>query len=267
MRHFPNPRRVLAPLLPWVVAAMLFGCAGTEVGNPGEEADVTLQFAALTDEARPGALVLDDGTRIDEAWLVIAELELRSASRCESGGDGGDGELDELALGPFVVELVSGLELPRAPMLSPLTRSFCRLELDLAPPEDDTILPAFAPAALARRSVLVRGRRADGVAFELSGNLDAQLHLEAASAEPFSLAAGREPLLIGFALSSWVAAAELDAIEGEDPIRIDHETNHPERFEAFEDAFRRSARLLRDANDDGTIDPDELDEVLATGDL
>jgi hypothetical protein len=225
------------------------GCVGTEVGNPQEDASVSVEFKGV-EQPRPSALTLSSGVRIDEAWLVFSESSVELASSCDE-----DDEIDVDQ--PFVVELVSGSELPTPNMFTRPRANYCRFELEVAALTVDE-LPAGVPDDLDATSLWVRGARADGTPFVLRSQVETTIEL----AGDIALTGDRESLIVAFAVDRWFEDAGLDAAEGTDEIAIDDE-NNVDVLEAVNGNIAGSALLLRDSNDDGAAQASELAAPIA----
>jgi hypothetical protein len=229
--------------------------AGTDVGNG--RATLELQVRAYE-----GALVarsqnLSDGARIDELWMVMGRLRLRAGTdtECEDSDDAVDIE------GPVVIDLL-GESSPQSPLrIEGAAGTYCRLRLAFSPVPPDEV-PAGAPADLADMSIVMRGVRADGTAFEVLSDVADEYRLDSKEGG-FELPEGVTPMLLAYELGEWMTALDLDALSG-DPIRVD-KTDNPEALEAFEAAVKRSARLFRDGDEDGEVDADETADELAAG--
>lgn len=222
------------------VLLLTASCAGTDVGNPPSSPPITgvtsVTLRITGTRPSPQGLVLDDGTRVDEAWVVVERVRLRTVEDCE----GAPGKPDHVP-GPIAVELVSGRTLPEVPVIEVDEASYCRLELDLdALVEGDV---AGAPEALVGNSLLVTGARADGVAFTIAGAVDPRFELDARAA-PFEVSGDAAELVVLLDFAAWVAAAKLDEAEPSGgAIVIDAETDH-ERLEDVSESIEESSELL-----------------------
>lgn len=239
-------------------------CAGTDVGNPPSQVtdtEVTVSLRGV-DRGAPSGLVLATGDEVTEAWVVIDKLRLRGAESCE-----GNAAADDVT-GPIVAELVSGRELPSAPSFTRQDASFCRLQVSIRPLGAGEV--AGAPAELAGTTLLLRGRRADGVPFVLRSDLGQKLQLDARTA-PFTGADGQLSLEVRFAIDAWLSAAdlagaELSDVDGVPTIEIDHDRNK-DSLEAVEHVLDDSLSLWRDDDDGddevakGRLDDDEEEHV------
>ena len=246
--------RLLAAL---AAAALAAGRTGSHVGNP--TAQLSLALTGY-DAAEPGALTLSSGVEVSEAWVVLDRVRLRTADEC--------GKHDETTdvPAPLAAELVASRMLPALPELEALATSYCRVELRFHDLDADG-LPG-APADLPGRSILVRGVRADGVAFEIAADVRDAFRLDAEDM-PFQIATGDGGLLVAFAMDEWLDATALEAAEvgtrdGEPFVTIDEASNGP-LYAAFRDAVRESARLFRDQDSDGHLDASEKEHVLGIG--
>ena len=236
--------------------ALALGCTGSHIGNPTE---LTLALRGY-DASEPGALTLSSGVVVDEAWVVLDRVRLRTAEECGKHDDTTD------VPAPIAAEIVSGQMIPARPVLAAAATTYCRVELrfdDLDPGVLEDV-----PTDLPDRSILVRGERADGVAFEIAADYKDSFRLDA-EAMPFAVSEGEGGLLIGFAMDEWLDGAALEAAEvgtrdGQPFIAIGSGDNRP-LYEAYRNALRASARLFRDQNRDGALNASERSEVLGLG--
>ncbi|MFP4599535.1 MAG: hypothetical protein ACLFVJ_14850 [Persicimonas sp.] len=247
----------IRPALLLVIFA-LSACVGTDVGNPQEEpeedAEVELNFSGY-EQTNSSALVLEERTRIDSAWVVLDEFQFQQSSSC-----GEEGEADVLE--PLVIDLLASEPTYEPPFFIKEVGDYCRLDIGFADVGVDQ-LPQDAPQRLADHAIVVEGERADGVSFSIQGDFDDKLHLTGAM-QSFQLEEGRQSLIVGFALNAWIDEGALEDVEGEDPIVIDG-TNHPELLDEFYKKVKRSAGLFRDQNDNAELDPDEQRDSMAEG--
>lgn len=283
-------RRALLPplslLLLLLLSLCVLGCAGTDVGNP--EGELGLEFVALVPEA--GALAnpqrsdrdaleaqidslpqgqhmrpVSSAVELDEVWLVFDGVELSPQEDC-------NGTLID-ALGaarPLVVELLSGLELPRTPTVQVGSAPQCRLRLT----PGVAAAVSGAPSALEGSSLLVRGRRVrDGAAFELVATLNTPM-LVNGRADPNGNArfavdprAG-ERLAVAFALATWFDTEVVRALDALDTAELAHldEDVAPALVSLLAARVRRSVVLFRDLNGDGVLQPEEALEPIAASD-
>lgn len=238
-------------------AWMSAGCTGSHIGNPSARLSLSLTGY---DGTANGALTLSSGTVVDEAWIVLDRIRLRSSDECSRRDDSTD------VPAPIAAELVGGRMAPGRPELEARATSYCRVELRFHELEAGELVEV--PAELGDRSILVRGARADGVAFEIAADFRDSFRLDA-EAEPFAVPEGEAGLLVGFAMDEWLDGAALEAAEigtrdGAPFIAITSGDNDP-LYRGFRDAVRRSARLFRDEDRDGTLDGGERAEVLGVG--
>lgn len=229
------------------LAALTVGCVGTEVGNPQETADVTVEFSVVPEDQR--ALTLDNGIELDSVWLALEEVGLRETARCDESE-----RFDDES--PFAVELLTGRELPDAPMLSLQTTNFCKMELELEPFESDEF--GEIPPEIATSSVFISGRLEDDTPFEVELEIDDTIELDG----PFE-ARGVTRLIVAFDLNTWLTADSFADVQTDpDGVLRLSELSSPDAAEQISDAIIRSGRLVRDINNNGTFDQD--DELLAT---
>lgn len=243
----------------WIVA-LFTACSGTEVGNPATNDDAIAQLEFTAYAGDPGGLTLASGVTIDEAWIVLNGARFLTSAECVEGQEG---EAEVIEEPTFAIELISGREYPSAPLRSMPPGSFCELRLDLTSTETAE-LPEGADAALSGHSLLVRGHRADGVAFTILMEEDEALELDARMM-PFDLEKGEHSLLIGFAIDEWFINFDLSA-QPNDELIID-EASQSELLDTFKENFQHSLRLFRDSNNDRILQADERTAPLATSSL
>jgi hypothetical protein len=234
-------------LFPTCISALaLAGCVGTEVGNPQDGSEVTVEFRVETPQD-PRALTFSNGIDIDSFWVAIEEVGLVETAACEES-ERFDDEL------PFAVELVEGIEVPDSPMLKQSAIDFCKLEIEV---DDSIALVSPAPDELLGRSLLVRGTLPDATPFEFRSNVADTIALEGELR-----AQGATRLLVSFDIDNLFAPEDFESLEPVDGVVVlDAETDE-ETTSRISQAFLASATLVRDDNDNGVVDPE--DTVIAT---
>jgi hypothetical protein len=230
---------------------------GTDVGN-----GATVSFNVRAFEPSPPtggqAITLASGVVVESVWAAIEDFRLSPASFCGGGGNGDANDVD--FEGPAIADLLGLGVVNGVPSYRVAAGDYCRLRVTLHA-VDPAELPATAPPELAGHSVLVTGRRADGVPFTIRTDQKFSLRLDAAT--PFDLA-GEEPLIIGFDLASMIESVGLDSFPGP-TIVIDSSTQSV--LSQFDQALRKAPSLFRDADGDGDLSPAEsaAGEALAVG--
>lgn len=232
--------------------AFSVGCGpqgGTDVGNG---ATVTLQLEAYEEAAltQSQSITTTAGVRVDAIWVAVDRLHFVPATDCDEA----ETEID--VEGPFVADLVGNGVVGGPPEFPVSGDVFCELRVGFRELEAE-LVPPGAPPELVGRSIRVIGERADGTPFVVASKLDERIELEASDEGGFTLPVGRNPLFIAFEIGSWMDALALESL-GPGPITVDDEQNS-DRLSDFEDAVKDSIRLLRDGDEDGELDPDELE--------
>lgn len=262
-----------------LAALVLSGCVATDVGNPDDgEFGTTFDFVGYDDDssatmetnANPNSnpmvtgLTLNSGIEIDRVVFGFNRFKLRDAQNCE-----GDNEID---VEMFVVsELLEGTDYPELPRIVRDVNQFCRFELQIK-----TITandqPDGAPDDILGRAMFIEGRYADGTPFTIETREDDQLRLAPSSDDFFELPDEESRLFLAFDMNSWFDGLDLNQFrmeEGEmeledDPVFIDKDLDE-DWTKAFRENVSDSARLFRDLDDDGTLDPAERENSLAVG--
>jgi hypothetical protein len=232
----------------WLVAAVplcLWGCAGTETGNPSYTG--TLGYDAYSSSPARVALRItgDPGAasiEVSSAWLVLGDVSFLAEGEC----DGRDtlGHAKGLGAGDHV-----GTQAP-ATRFELLRSQLCGLQL---PFQEKAEIPDSAPAELAGHSILITGVRGREQFRIASGaNMNVTLRADAPVIELEHTDAG---LVIGFDVAQWLESFDwtgvLPADNGE--LVIDDEQN-PEKLAEFEAHVARGVALFRDRRGDGLLD-------------
>lgn len=228
---------------------------GTDVGN-GASVKINVRGYEQPQMGGTQAVTLENGVVLDSVWVAVERIRLRAGSDC-SGADDPPVDFD----GPAIADLLGPGVVTGAPEFEVAGGSYCRLHVSLHR-VDAAELPVGAPAELGGASVLVLGRRADGVPFTIRTKQPFELRLDANDGA-FELN-GEEALILGFELRLLVDSVDLDSFPGPE-ISIDDDTA-PNVVAQFDRAVRTSAKLFDDENADGGLSPSERDTAeLATG--
>ncbi len=231
----------------------LAACTGTEVGNP-QDAEVSVEVQGI-DRSTSGALTLASGVTIEEAWLVVDGISLRTGQDCDETISTDYDYINAL-------ELIEGVGYPGYDMTILPAQNYCRFIMDLHAPESDE-LPAQAPEELEGHSIFLRGTTPDEIPFEIR-------HRESESLEfhgRFTLYPSTQSLFAIFEVDRWLSPEQLqEATDDESEALIISEDSHSDLLEDFLEDLQDSGILVRDANDDGVLQDEELDFPLARGD-
>jgi len=202
--------------------------------------------------APPNGLALPT-VEVDEAWVAVTDIGLGVAPACVGG--------PKVAL-PTAFELVSGAELPQAPTLEHDAQDVvCGITVRLG--RLDGPLPQGAPEDLRTYSLVVLGRRLDGVPLELRAALHDTVKLVPAPSEGEGFLLEAPSTILAFAVDRWFAGLDLAGAPLTDGVlRIDRKHN-PALLAGFRKAFRASARLLRDPDGRGAPNPASVAAPLA----
>ena len=223
---------------------------GTDVGNGATEFDVEGYEQSETPQSTQQSLSLGSGVELAHVYMALERVRLQPGSDCENEND--DEQVDDL--GPFVADLVDGGVIGGRRVFDVTPGPFCELRIDyhkISPNE----APAGTPPELGDNSVVVLGTRADGVPFKVESDMTETLRIRATDGS-FNLSDSTNRLLMAYELSAWIDALDLGALTptgGE--IVIDDTSGNV--LSAFEDAVESSARLFRDENGDGQLNPSE----------
>lgn len=160
------------------------------------------------------------------------------------------------------VELIEGVENPGYDMTILPAQSYCRFMMDLHPAAREE-LPSDVPEELEGHSILVRGTTPDGVAFEIRHEESVLLEFNGR----FTLRPATQSLFAVFELNHWLTPEQLEeAHDGESEDIVISDDSQSDLLDDFLEALEESGILVRDENNDGVLQDDELDFPLARGD-
>jgi len=230
-----------------MIAFSLSSCvprAGTDVGN-GFTSKLNMQGYQ-----RPAvsalSVQLGSGVSVDGFWVTSANYQFQSGSDCATATG------PVAFAGPVVADLIGAGFLGGPREIHTSGAPTCALEWSLST-LDATSLPSGAPAELAGSSVLLRGRRSDGVAFVVRSTSTSAIRIDADGGGTFAL--GSAAPIVGIDLEQVVNSLQLDSLS-DNPIIID-DTHNADHLRDFESAIRDSSTLFGDNDNDGLLNPTE----------
>ena len=233
-----------------VMCGWLAGCAGTETGNPsfvgklGYDAYTSAPSVVGLSMALQGSG--DSLLTVDNAWLVLGDIELQSGADCNAKHV----DIEGLGAGDHAAGQAPPTEFAGEP------GKYCGVRLPLAPSDE---LPDGAPDSLQTESVFVRGKLPDGRAFEIHSALQESLNLRATAGD-FALDSNHRSVVIGFDVAHWLSELSWDDATTFDGSVIVSVLSNRELLEQFEAALPSGVALFRDHDDNGEMDsdPEEL---------
>lgn len=231
-----------------LACSWLSGCAGTETGNPSFVGK--LGYDAYTSAPSVVALTMalqgsaEPALTVDNAWLVLGDVELQRGSDCE--GRGAHVAIDGLGAGDHATGQAPPTEFESA------EGKYCGVRLPFAPSAE---LPEGAPESLTAESVLVSGKLPDGRAYEIHSKLQESLSLHATAGD-FVMDSDHNSVVIGFDVARWLRELRWDEATVSDGSIVISEASNRELLEQFEAALPAGVALFRDRDADGELDPD-----------
>ncbi|MCB9614546.1 MAG: hypothetical protein H6722_19070 [Sandaracinus sp.] len=209
------------------------GCTGTETGNPPLDGTMSVN-AHSSDSASVALISSEGGAVVDELWLGLGDVLVEP---CEG---------DALVVPEVGVDEHASQVATQHPFLAART-AICRVRVRF-------VRASVGPEAIRNRSTLVRGRDADGRAFEIALALDTEVELPAA----VDLDETHPALLLAVDVARWVGNLDLASgtADVDGVVRID-ETNNPTLRDAFLGNVAEGFELYRDDDADGVADDGE----------
>jgi hypothetical protein len=226
------------------LACPLEGCSGTETGNPKPPA-IELRFTAYSaDFNRVAVGVQGSGLRVDHAFVTLERVELLPCS--------GSGKSLELSVG----ELELTQRPPRVLLAESEETDFCAARVLLARGAGD-----LAPA-LAGRSALVEGVRADGLPFQIASELELTVDL---TSSPPTSPFGSRRLLLGFNLAEWLNGVGVETAVAENGMVSIDSTHGPAALAIFDAQVKSAVALFDDADGNGQLAGDNQPPAASAG--
>jgi hypothetical protein len=184
---------------------------------------------------------------VDNAWLVLGEVELQSGENCAAEHV----DIDGLGAGDHAATQAPPTEFASEP------GKYCGISLPFAPSASE--LPNGVPASLKKESVFVRGKLPDGREFEIHSELQESLSLRATAGE-FVLDSNHRSVVIGFDVAHWLSQLSWDDASTVDGAVIVSESSNRALLEQFEAALPSGVALFRDHDNNGEMDiaPEQL---------
>lgn len=238
-------RRTLA----WLGLLAPLACSvqsGTETGNPPIFADVQVGLAVRAGDPAIAGLPGEPGggALVEAAWIAVDRIRFVQGEVCDGPGE------TEYDLGGVAADLVAD---PHLLAFEGREGRYCRVRVELAPGAG----APGAPSEFADRTVVLAGRRGDGVPFTIASRSDARLDLRGRDGASFALDDARRAVVIAFDVSAWLAGVRLDDAEVDGGRIVVDEERNEELLDAFEEAVEAALELHRDDDADGQVDDDE----------
>jgi hypothetical protein len=216
---------------------------------------VSLTFAAYASTAEVDVMdVTSAKTRIDAVWIGLQDARLRSVTACKSA----DGRAT--VTGSVTMELVKRHATTTETKLE--VARYCALDVQLRRTKGRA---AHAPSELKGASIVVVGRRSDGVSFTIRSRFENALTLRAADLEGFAIPEAGARWIAGVDIARWLQNIDLlDATT--DPrgrVVIDDRSN-PELLTRFNANLEHGIALFEDRNGDTNLNAEERAHPIAT---
>lgn len=262
-----------APLALLFLAAAIgcTACSSTDIGNPDNPQSIArthVRFVA-DDDTPPGALTLDQGIHLDEAWIAIERLEFYRGAACNAAEGSGFAPVR-------IAELISASQHPGPADHQTEPQRVCRVDVVLGTASAAS-LPLGAPADLIGNAIVLSGRRSrDNAAFTLRDDATPRLAFDILDPQGLELFEGDNAFLVAFEVRTWLdlpllggllddlVGGLLGPILGREDLLVIDLLNNLALLDAFRKSFVESATLYRDRDRDGILDPDERANPIAT---
>jgi len=189
---------------------------------------------------------------IDELWVSLGDIRFVLDEDCTAQRD-----LRGMIEGPFIAELSDGAK----PLAMDLPEGrYCDVRVSL---ERAELSDAGPPAELEGHSVLLRGHRADGVAFTIRSQDKPDFVLRGRN-QAFRVEDAQNELFLAFDAGTWLAGIDLTSLtpNADDEIIIEPGLEAA-ALRVFETNVKRSLALFKDVNADGELSADETASTLA----
>lgn len=220
---------------------LLVSCVATETGNPVAPVEMTL----LGQSSDPSVVVGDgaEGLRVEEAWVVLGRVRFVASETCEKDDrDRSDWE------GRQVFDLVRAADRLTFALAD---MTYCRVRIEFTRFDDPP--PPGVREDLEGHSIVIAGRRGDGVPFVIRSREHPELEIRAVNGA-FEIG---PRLLLAFDFGVWMSGLDLDSLEPVDGMVQIDEGRNVDRLRQFEQAVEGSLELFRDDDENGELNDDE----------
>jgi len=217
---------------------------------------VTLTFAVYSSTPDTIDVTSSAKTRIDAVWIGFQDARLRPSTACKGA------DAKAVVAGSFTVELVKHYATTTETKLE--IARYCAFEVQLRRTKGRA---TGAPSELKGASIVVEGRRSDGVRFTIRSRLDTALALRAADLEGFAIPDGGAHWIAGVDIARWLESVDLlevaaDGSRGRTVV-IDEKSN-TELLSRFNANIERGVALFEDRNGDRNLDAEERARPIAS---
>jgi hypothetical protein len=228
--------------------ALLVVCAfvATPTKSP-DVVDVTLVVTAFS--SRPHEVGAANATvRIESVWISLRNMRARPATSCKRSSGA-------VIASQIVADVVKTVPSSRANLER---ANYCALELSVA-------RARRTHTDLRGSSIVVRGRRADGVRFVLRSRFSDEVVLTAVEMDGFVAGPGHNGWILGVDLARWFVGVDLASreVDGRREIEIDENSN-PDLLATFEANVARAFALFADEDNNQRLDDPERARPLAS---
>jgi hypothetical protein len=180
---------------------------------------------------------------------MVPLISLASVSLLPCSADPGP------ATASIVVDLVR--DPPVQIAITTTLHEYCGVRLHFAP----TAPGSDVPSELVGRSIVLSGKRAYGIAFEIASGTQRTIDLQ--STGPAAHLATRS-LVLSFDLITWLRGLGLDrAVRNPQGVVVVDSQTQPSLVAIFDEQSAAAATLHDDANENGRLDPSELTAIAA----
>lgn len=227
-----------------VLALTILG-ADPQDDPAAKHAPVSVAFAAYSSDAQ--RVGIHDATAqidVEAAWVSIQGFRLHAASACRQPPVT---SVD----GPLTADLITGHATGPGPDVAVRPGSFCAIDVVWRRSRERT---DGAPPELRRASILIVGKRADGVAFTLRSRIDTASRLVATDLEGFAVPPDGIAIVLAADVARWfegidLTTADIDVKGTTQTIRVDAESN-PALLERFESNLGLGLGVFTASDDD-----------------
>jgi hypothetical protein len=219
---------------------------------------VSIAFASYS--SAPETIGFGDGgqVRVDAIWIAMKDVDAQPVASCKRSS------AKPIIAGPLTAELVKR-QLTSAETADLEVDRYCAFGLQLRRARGRV---SGAPNELRGASIVIVGRRTDGVRFLLRSRLDHPVVLRARELEGFAVSAPDTHWIVGVDLARWMAGVDLALADAtgdgrQREVRIDERSN-PDLLAAFNANVEAGFALFHDRDGDRSLDVAERAQPIAT---
>jgi hypothetical protein len=240
----------------FAISACWLGAANA---TPSRQSEITFSLAAYSSEPASIGFGAPSSVHIETIWISIHDLALVRGGSCKRV------ERRTIVSGAVTAELVTGRAIGMPATVAIELGPYCGLRVAVRRSQSDS---TGVPAEFRTLSIMIRGRRPDGVRITIRSELAVSSMLPAHQVEGFTISDHTPSWILAIDVARWMAGLELSLADATGDrayreVRIDHRTN-ADLLARFNANVPAGFGLFLDVNGNRMLDTDERARPVAS---